>query len=87
MEEPREEENTEQNQSPLDYVTETQNFRNEATLSIEIQEERKRRALAKCQDLHNILLDCYEKKRFCGSKEKDFWDCYRNERVYNNDCH
>lgn len=67
--------------NPMDYVTETKNFRVEALKSVEIQERHKKEALAKCSDLHNKLLDCYDKRRFCGTVEKEFWDCYRNERV------
>lgn len=75
MEPPRED------SSPPDYVTEVKNFRNEAILSAEIQEKHKREALAKCKELHDKLLDCYDSRYFCGNLEKDFWDCYRNERV------
>ena len=68
-------------QPPIDYVTETKNFRNEALMSVELQERHKKEALAKCRELHIKLLDCYDNRRFCGNVEKEFWDCYRNERV------
>lgn len=67
--------------NPMDYVTETKNFRREAIKSVEIQEKHKKEALAKCNDLHIKLLDCYDSRHFCGNVEKEFWDCYRNERV------
>ena len=67
--------------TPSDYEQEVRNFREESTLTREIQENYKREALRKCNELHAILLDCYEKKYFCGTAEKEFWDCYRKERV------
>ena len=67
--------------TPIDYEQEVRNFRKESSLTKEIQENYKREALRKCNELHTILLDCYEKKYFCGTAEKEFWDCYRRERV------
>lgn len=67
--------------TPSDYEREVRNFREESNLTREIQENYKREALRKCNELHSILLDCYEKKYFCGAAEKEFWDCYRKERV------
>lgn len=66
---------------PQEYEQEMRAFRKEQGLSREVQEHYKREALRKCNDLHAILLDCYEKKYFCGTEEKAFWDCYRRERV------
>lgn len=67
--------------NPRDYEKEVRAFRQESSLTREVQEDYKREALRKCNDLHAKLLDCYEKKYFCGTPEKEFWDCYRNERV------
>lgn len=67
--------------NPRNYEKEVRNFRRESSLTREVQEDYKREALRKCNDLHTKLLDCYEKKYFCGTAEKEFWDCYRNERV------
>ena len=69
--------------NPRNYENEVRTFRQESTLTREMQEDYKREALRKCNDLHAKLLDCYEKKYFCGTAEKEFWDCYRRERV----CH
>lgn len=69
--------------NPIDYEQEVRNFRQEQGLAREVQEKYKREALRKCNDLHRVLLDCYEKKYFCGKEEKEFWDCYRRERVCN----
>ena len=71
-----------QKPNPSDYEEEVRNFRKEASLTREIQENYKREALRKCNDLHAKLLDCYEHKYFCGTQEKEFWDCYRRERVF-----
>ena len=71
----------EQRKRSVGYEKEVQAFRKESGLAREVQEEFKREALRKCNDLHKALLDCYEKKYFCGTVEKEFWDCYRRERV------
>ena len=63
------------------YERETRAFRQDVGLAREVQERYKREALRKCNDLHSKLLDCYEQKYFCGKIEKEFWDCYRRERV------
>lgn len=74
--------NESQKPNPSDYEEEVRNFRKEASLTREIQENYKREALRKCNDLHAKLFDCYEHKYFCGTQEKEFWDCYRRERVF-----
>ena len=81
MENSQGEEKNSMNSNPPDYAQEVKNFRRESMLSSEIQEEHKKKALMKCKDLHDKLMDCYESKYFCGTAEKEFWDCYRNERV------
>ncbi|KAK8830642.1 hypothetical protein WA577_004371 [Blastocystis sp. JDR] len=82
MESPQDSSAEERRRKSEQYEKEVQAFREESGLAREVQEEFKREALRKCNDLHKALLDCYEKKYFCGTVEKEFWDCYRKERGY-----
>ncbi len=81
MESPQDSSAEERRRKSEQYEKEVQAFREESGLAREVQEEFKREALRKCNDLHKALLDCYEKKYFCGTVEKEFWDCYRKERA------
>ena len=54
----------EQAPNPINYEQEVKNFRQEQGLAREVQENYKREALRKCNDLHRVLLDCYGAKYF-----------------------
>ena len=64
--------NESQKPNPSDYEEEVRNFRKEASLTREIQENYKREALRKCNDLHAKLLDCYEHNTSAERRRRSF---------------